>query len=129
MKIARLIASLLAGFVGLMSIISGSLVLLGLHEVGYTVIKGLVIYNVAVGFLSVIIAFVIWKNQMISKKSISLILIFHTSVLAYLYFFSETVAMESITAMTFRVVVWLLIFILVRLRLPNKTPSHKISKQ
>lgn len=125
MKITQIIAVVLAGFIGIMSIISGSSVLLGFREVGYTVLKGLVIYNVAVGVLSVITAFLIWKHFVLSKKMIFLILFIHGSVLAYLYFFSETVANESIKAMTFRVVVWLLIFILVRLKLPKKINSAK----
>ena len=113
MKPLQIIALVLAGLIGIMSVISGSTVLLGLREVQYTVLNGLLVYNVVVGALSVITAFLIWKNFMLSKKYISLILIFHASVLAYLYFFSETVAMESIKAMIFRVGIWILIFILV----------------
>jgi hypothetical protein len=112
MKPLQIIAMVLAGAIGIMSVISGSLVFFGLREVGYTVLNGLVAYNVAVGALSIITAYLIWKNFMLSKKLISLILILHASVLAYLYFFSETVAMESIMAMTFRVGIWILIFIL-----------------
>ncbi len=122
MKALQIIAMVLAGLIGIMSVISGSTVLLGLREVQYTVLNGLLVYNVAVGALSVIIAYLIWKNFMLSKKYISLILIFHASVLAYLYFFSETVAMESIKAMTFRVGIWILIFILV---LPGQTEKQK----
>lgn len=112
MKTTQIIAMVLAGAIGIMSMISGSMVLLGLREVDYTVLNALVVYNVAVGVLSVITAFLIWKNFMFSRKLIFLILISHASILAYLYFFSETVALESIKAMTFRVGVWLLIFIL-----------------
>nr|AWJ66179.1 hypothetical protein [uncultured bacterium] len=125
MKITKIIAMALAGFIGIMSIISGSLVLLGIREVGYTVLTGLVVYNVAVGVLSVITAFLIWKHFVLSKKMIFLILFFHGFVLIYLYFFSETVAIESIKAMTFRVVVWLLIFLLIQLKLTKKTNSSK----
>ena len=112
MKTTQIIAMVLAGAIGIMSMISGSMVLLGLREVDYTVLNALVVYNVAVGVLSVITAFLIWKNFMFIRKLIFLILISHASILAYLYFFSETVALESIKAMTFRVGVWLLIFIL-----------------
>ena len=122
MKPLQIIAMVLAGLIGIMSVISGSTVLLGLREVQYTVLNGLLVYNVAVGALSVITAFLIWKNFMLSKIYISLILIFHASVLAYLYFFSETVAMESIKAMTFRVGIWLLIFLLA---LPGQTKKQK----
>ena len=121
MKITQITAVVLAGFIGIMSIISGSSVLLEFREVGYTVLTGLVAYNVALGVLSVITAFLIWKHVLLSKKMIFLILIFHGSVLAYLYFFSETVAMESIKAMTFRVAIWLIIFILVQLGHSKKT--------
>ena len=121
MKITQIIAVALAGFIGIMSIISGSLVLLGFREVGYTVLNGLVVYNVAVGVLSVITAFLIWKHFVLSKKMIFLILIFHISVLANLYFFSERVAIESIKAMSFRVAIWLIIFILVQLGNSQKT--------
>ena len=126
MKIAQIIALVLAGALGIMSIISGSMVLLGLREVGYRVLIGLVIYNVALGALSVITAFLIWKNFLLSRKLIYLILIFHALVLAYLYFFSATVAMESLKAMTFRVGVWLLIFILT---LPGKNKYLKIKRE
>jgi len=121
MKITQITAVVLAGFIGIMSIISGSSVLLGFLEVGYRVLNELVVYNVALGVLSVITAFLIWKHVLLSKKMIFLILIFHGSVLAYLYFFSETVAMESIKAMTFRVAIWLIIFILVQLGHLKKT--------
>jgi len=121
MKTLQIIAMVLAGAIGIMSMVSGTSVLLGLREVGYTVLNGLVVYNVAVGALSVITAYLIWKNFMLSNKLITLILIFHASVLAYLYFFSETVAMESIKSMIFRVGIWLLIFILV---LPGQTKKQ-----
>mgnify|MGYP001082455188 CR=1 FL=1 len=120
MKTTQIIAITLAGSIGIMSIISGLSVLLGLHEVEYMVLNALVVYNVVVGALSVSTAFLIRKNFMLSKNYISLILIFHASVLAFLYFFSETVAMESIKAMTFRVGIWLLIFILVLPRQSKK---------
>ncbi len=112
MKITQIIALSLSGIIGIMSVISGSSMLLGLKEVSYSVLNWLVVYNVILGILSVITAFFIWKNFELSKKMIALILCSHTVVLTYLYFFSEMVATESIKAMIFRVVVWLLIFFL-----------------
>ena len=126
MKITQIIAMALAGIIGFMSIISGSSVLLGMKEVDYTVLNWLVVYNVTFGILSVITAFLIWKYVTLSKKIIALILCTHAAVLTYLYFFSETVAIESIKAMTFRVSIWLLIFILVKLGLSKKVKSIKI---
>lgn len=115
MKITHIIAMVFAGIIGIASVISGSSVLLGHSEVSYTVLNWLVVYNVAFGVLSIFVAFLFWKNFVLSKKLTLLILCSHTAVLAYLFFFSETVATESIEAMTFRVGIWILIFILVRL--------------
>ncbi|MBD0778391.1 hypothetical protein HPE56_11355 [Maribacter sp. ANRC-HE7] len=125
MKTTRIIALVLAGAIGTMSVLSGTSVLLGLHKVDYTVLNGLVVYNIVVGGLSMITAYLIWKNFLLSKKLISVILLFHALVLAYLYFFIDTVATESIKAMAFRVIVWLLIFLLIQLKLVKKGSSTK----
>ncbi len=129
MKITQIVSIALAGIIGIMSVISGSSVLLGLKEVSYTVLNWLVIYNVAVGILSVITAFLIWKYFALSKKIISIILCLHTVVLTFLYFLSETVASESIKAMTFRVGIWLLIYILVQLGKSKKANTTKIIRK
>lgn len=125
MKITQIIAIVLAGIIGIVSVISGSSELLGHSEVRYTVLNWLVAYNVAVGVLSVFAAFLIWKSFVLSKKLTLLILCSHTVVLAYLSFFSETVAAESIEAMTFRVGIWILIYILVQLGKLKKTNTLK----
>ena len=69
MKITQITAVVLAGFIGIMSIISGSSVLLGFLEVGYRVLNEPVVYNVALGVLSVITAILIWKHVLLSKKN------------------------------------------------------------
>lgn len=128
MKITQLVAMALAGIIGIMSVISGSSVLLGLREVGYTVLNWLVVYNVAVGILSIVTALLIWKNFVLSKKILPLILCSHAAVLTYLGFFSETVSTESISAMLFRVGVWLVIFILVHQTRYTKSNTIKTKK-
>lgn len=128
MKITQVVAMALAGIIGVMSIVSGSSVLLGFREVGYTVLNWLVVYNVIVGVLSVITAFLIWNNFILSKKIISLILCSHSAVMTYLSFFSETVSTESIKAMIFRVGVWLVIFILMLWTRDTKSNSIKTEK-
>lgn len=125
MGTTRIIALVLAGAIGAMSVLSGTSVLLGLHKVDYTVLNGLVVYNIVVGALSVITAYLIWRDFLLSKKLISVILFFHALVLAYLHFFVETVAMESINAMVFRVFVWLLIFLFIRIKWVKKINSTK----
>ncbi|ARV15554.1 hypothetical protein [Polaribacter sp. SA4-12] len=103
--------ALLAFFIGIMSVFSGSLVLFGTATKDYNVLQWLVIYNVIVGVISIIGAYLIWRNTLISKKLILVILGLHFLILFYLAFFSETVAVESIQAMSFRVVIWLIIAI------------------
>jgi hypothetical protein len=68
-----------------------------------------VIYNVIVGIISIIVAYLIWMNALISKKLILVVLGVHFLILFYLSFLSETVAIESVQAMFFRVIIWLII--------------------
>jgi hypothetical protein len=106
------IAAILALLIGGMSVVSGSLVLLNYKIPDYTVLNWLVIYNVIFGAISILAAYFIWKNNAFAKKAIVSILASHTFIAIYLYFFSESVALESIKAMGFRVSVWIVIFLL-----------------
>ena len=112
MKITRIIALALGLFIGIMSVFAGSMVLLGFRIPDYTVLNWLVIYNVLLGVLSIVAAFLIWKNYGLAKKAITLILSSHLLMLLYLYFVSEAAALDSIKAMGFRVSIWFVIFIL-----------------
>ncbi len=112
MKNLHKIASILAFFIGIMSIIAGSKVLLGFDTKNYTVLNWLVTYNVIFGFISIIAAYLIWTKKYFAKKTILFILISHSMLLFYLYIFNENVASESVKAMLFRVSSWILISIL-----------------
>jgi lysylphosphatidylglycerol synthetase-like protein (DUF2156 family) len=106
------IAAILALLIGIMSVISGSKVLLGIDIKDYTVLNWLVIYNVIFGAISMVAAYLIWKNNSFSKKIIVFILASLTFITIYLYFFNESVALESIKAMSFRIGIWILIYLL-----------------
>ncbi|MGV8945121.1 MAG: hypothetical protein ACOH1N_01715 [Lutibacter sp.] len=106
------IAAGLALLIGLMSVVSGSLVLLNYNIPNYTVLNWLVVYNVILGFISIFAAILIWENNKSYRKIILVILMLHLLVLVFLYFFSQEVALESIKAMGFRVSIWLLILLL-----------------
>tara|TARA_R110002051_G_scaffold48308_2_gene95336 strand:- start:92653 stop:93042 length:390 start_codon:yes stop_codon:yes gene_type:complete len=114
MRIAQITAIVLTGIIGFMSVCNGLSVLSGMKKVDYMVLNWLVVYNVVLGIISTITAFLIWKYFNVAKKITVLILCLHTAILTYLYFFSESVATESIKAMVFRVVVWLLIYLLIK---------------
>ena len=119
MKTTRIIATILAGLVGTLSVFSGSMVLLGLRSVGYKVLDWLVVYNVALGIISILVAYQIGKQHNKLKLMIMTILLLHLSVLVYLYFFNDLVAIESIKAMAFRVSIWGAILILVLIKYPK----------
>lgn len=107
------LAAILAFFIGLMSIIAGSKVLLAIDSKNYNVLNWLVSYNVLFGFLSIATAYFIWsKNELLKLASI-FIPVSHILILFYLIIFSENAASESIYAMVFRVSVWAVISLLI----------------
>ena len=125
MKTTLIIAAIVASLIGILSVFSGSMVLLGLRSVDYRVLDWLVIYNVALGIISILVAYQIGKQHSRSKLMIMTIMILHFLVLVYLYFFNDMVAVESIKAMAFRVGIWAAILILVLLN-HTKTLSNNI---
>ncbi len=103
------IASILAFVIGILSIFAGSKVLLGIDTKNYAVLNWLVTYNVIVGFISILTAYLIWSTHMFAKKAIIFVLASHILLLLYLNFFNENVASESINAIVFRVSIWSII--------------------
>jgi hypothetical protein len=125
-SISSKITGVFALIIGIVSIFAGSKVLLEIDVKDYNVLVWLVQYNVVLGSISIIVAFLIFKKLEIAKISIFFVLFSHLSVLIYLKFFSTTVASESIKAMLFRVVIWffiLFIYILMPQFFIKKTAS------
>jgi len=116
--LSRKIVSILALIIGIMSVFVGSKVLLEIDTKDYFILIWLVTYNVIFGAISVVVAFLIWRNSKYAKHSVVFILASHFSIFIYLKYFSATVAQESINAMLFRVSVWTLITFL-SMRLPQ----------
>ena len=112
MKNLYKIASILALFIGAMSVFAGSKVLLGIDTKEYAVLNWLVLYNVVLGVLSIIAAFLIWKKNLLAKNIVVFIITTHILMALYLYFFNDNVALESIKAMGFRVSIWGIISLL-----------------
>ncbi len=109
MKNLHKIASVLALLIGAISIFAGTKVLLGIDIKNYTVLNWLVVYNVTYGVISIIAAYFIWTKNQFTKTAIAFVLVSHISLLIYLNFFNETVAIQSIRAMVFRVSIWSII--------------------
>ena len=108
------IAAVLALFIGVMSVVAGSQVLLGYSTPDYNVLQWLVIYNVAAGVLSIGAAVLIWQKNKLTRTSSLIIFAAHAIVLILLMtVFSEGAANDSIRAMAFRGTIWAIIIILV----------------
>ena len=121
MKNVYKIACILAFFIGIMSIVAGSKVLLGIDSKNYTVLNWLVTYNVIFGLISIIVAFLIWTKHKFIKKAVAFILASHILLLIYLNFFSDNVASESINAMVFRVSIWTVISLIITINLKKQS--------
>ncbi len=112
MNILKKIAAILALFIGVMSVFSGSKVLLGIDTKDYTILVWLVSYNVLFGAISIFVAYLIWQNKILARNLTFFILAMHLLVFIYLKFMSTTVATESIGAMLFRTGILIVIVVL-----------------
>ena len=121
MKNVYKIACILAFFIGIMSIVAGSKVLLGIDSKNYTVLNWLVTYNVIFGFISILTAILIWVKHKLTKKAVAFILASHILLLIYLNFFSDNVASESINAMVFRVSIWTVISLIITINFKTQS--------
>jgi len=104
------LAAILAFIIGAMAIFAGGPVLLG-RDPGYYVIGWLPLYNFIVGLASVFLtAILIWKGSRWARPAALVMLGLHMLVmLALLTAYRTVVAFESLTAMTIRITVWLVI--------------------
>jgi hypothetical protein len=121
----RRLPSLLGIIIGLLSILSGTKVLLGISSPTYIVLHWLVIYNVSLGVVSVITGIALWNLRSWAISWAALIAAFHGSVLVLLIVFfvsGKTVAYQSILAMLFRTTVWVGICLLARRRGRRQSP-------
>jgi len=113
----RRIPSLLGIIIGLLSILSGSKVLLGISSPNYIVLQWLIIYNVSLGVVAVFAGAGLWNIRSWAISLAGLITASHGLVLALLIVFlmsGKTVAYQSIMAMLFRTTVWMGIFLIAR---------------
>lgn len=106
--------SVLAFLIGAMSILAGGMVLRG-WQPGYNVLSWLPVYNFAVGLLTLIPAYLLWVGNRHATAASIVIFALHAIILVLLLaVFRRQVAPQSIGAMSFRVIVWIVIFALLR---------------
>lgn len=102
-------ASVLAFAIGVMSIIAGGLALRG-WEPGYSVLPWLPAYNLIMGVLTLVPAVLIWTNHRYAMVAAIVMTGIHAIVLLLLLtVFRDVVAIESIRAMLFRLLIWLVV--------------------
>ena len=106
------IPSILAFLVGAMSIFAGGMVMRG-WKPGYSVLSWLPVYNFVIGLLTLIPAYLLWVDNRYAWTASIVTFGVHTIVLLLLLAaFRGQVAAQSIGAMSFRVVVWVIILAL-----------------
>lgn len=111
-KLTHAVLSLTAILFGLLTIIAGTRVLTG-NNPGYIVFQPLLVYNVLMGIVYVITGIIAWRNPGKGKHLAAIILILNVFVLGaigYLYTTGSAVASESLAAMVFRSLLWLVLF-------------------
>ena len=122
MKILKKIAAFLAFFIGIMTVITGSRVLLSMDAKEYHVIQWLVLYNVILGLVSMVVGYLIWKKYKYVQQLVIGVMASHFIVFMVIIFGQEA-AMESKYAMLFRMMMWLIIGILFFIKIPNKSKA------
>lgn len=113
MRIVQAVLALAAALFGIATIIAGVRVLIGFHP-GYTVFWPLLIYNTAMGVAYITAGVIAWRNIERGKYAAVAIFVLNLFVLGtifYRYMAGSSVAIESLRAMTFRTVIWLLLFL------------------
>ncbi|KAA3610063.1 MAG: hypothetical protein D8M58_07505 [Calditrichaeota bacterium] len=109
------LAAIVAFILGLLAVIMGTRVLSGSLVQDYNVLMWLVKYNVSMGALSIFAGYLIMKEKAKALLVSGIITVGHISVLiSLLTIFSSVVADQSVKAMVFRSMVWVVIFLVVR---------------
>jgi hypothetical protein len=116
-RIFRKTASILAFIIGAMAIFAGGKVILG-QTPDYYVIDWVPIYNFTAGMITFFFtAILIWKNSKAAFPAAIATLTSHTIVMSLLQTaYRDTVAPDSLQAMTIRITVWIVILSLMVLQ-------------
>jgi len=112
-KIAQQSLAFIAVLFGLVTLFAGTRVLGG-SDPGYIVFRPLLIYNTTMGFFYAAAGITAWRNIHKGKYAAATIFTLNFFVLAIIIFLYETgsvIAIDSLRAMTFRTVIWLVLLI------------------
>ena len=108
------IAAILAFIIGAMAVFAGGQVLLG-KAPDYYVINWLPVYNYTAGILTVFVtAILLWTNHRLAMPVAIATFGIHTLVMLILQIvYRDVVAIDSVMAMTIRMIVWIIILTLI----------------
>ena len=112
-RIIQRVLAVAAALFGLVTIIAGARVLAG-SDPRYIVFRPLLIYNTAMGIAYVAAGIIAWRSLDRGKYAAATIFILNFLVLSaigFLYTAGSAVAIDSLRAMTFRTVVWFVLFL------------------
>lgn len=112
-RLTQKVLSLVAVAFGLVTIVAGTRVLIG-SDPGYKVFLPLLLYNTAMGVAYIAAGITMWVSIKRGRDLAGAIFAFNILVLGmigYLYAKESYIAVESIRAMSFRTIVWFLLFI------------------
>ena len=112
MKIIQSALSLIAVLFGLVTIFAGSRVLLG-SDPGYIIFLPLLIYNLSMGIVYISAGIIAFRNSKQGMYFAAVIFSLNLIVLAVIFALYEDgklIAVDSLRAMSFRTVVWLILF-------------------
>ena len=107
------ILAFVAVLFGVVTIFAGTRVLTG-ADPGYVVFRPLLIYNTAMGFVYIGVGAIAWRSLNHGRNGAGAIFMLNLVVLAtisMLYSSGGAVAIDSLRAMTFRTIIWLVLFI------------------
>ncbi len=107
--------AVIAALMGVLPVITGTRVLSGSFDPGYATFITLITYNILMGLVSVAAGYFIWTKTKQALLFSGFVAGGHILVLlSLLTVFNDVIATQSIKAMTFRSVVWIVIFLFVR---------------
>ena len=114
-RVLQLLTAAIAGLFGIATVFAGGSMLLG-SAPGYVVFRPLLIYNTIMGVAYLAAGISIWRSLTLGKYAAGAIVLLNILVLLaiiWVYRSGGAVALDSLGAMTFRSVVWLVLFLLV----------------
>lgn len=109
--------SVFAFIFGVVTVSIGTLTLTGHSDPGYNVFTPLLIFNTIMGLFYLLAGYILWQNLQRGKKAAGIITIINLLSLLVIvsgYQFDVAIAFESLMAMTFRTVVWGIIYFIGR---------------